>query len=212
MEDYINRDRAVWERIFASMPAEWYEAPPSDAMIQCLAYFGVHRCNRVLDVGCGFGRWAQFLDGHGIGSVVGIDYSKAGIGAASAWARRAGFNARFVIGSATALPFGARSFDGVVAALVLDNLSRADCRRAVQNLNAVARLGARGFFVFNPALTSAEREAIPADNPTKGCMHVAYGEHELATVLAGWSVTRFGLSGERFRLIEATRNGSGCLD
>lgn len=205
MEDYVDHDRAVWERIFASMPAEWYEAPPSDAMIQCRAYFEAHRCDRLLDVGCGFGRWAQFLSGHGIGCIVGVDYAEGGIRSAGAWARREGFDAHFLIGSAMALPFRDGSFDGVLAALVLDNLSRTDCRRAVQNLNAVVRVGGRGFFVFNPAATPADVEVIPKDNPTKGCMRVAYRNHELAILLAGWSVTRLGVSAEGFRLIEATR-------
>lgn len=207
MDDYVSRDRTVWEGIFADLPAEWYEAPPSDAMVQCRAYFRAHPCDRVLDLGCGFGRWAKFLSGEGIGEIVGIDYAEGGIRAARAWARRAGFNARFMIGSAMALPLRDRSFDGVVAALVLDNLSRADCVRAVGDLNAVVRVGGRGFFVFNPALTSDEVETLPEDNPTRGCMHVVYGNDELSAVLTGWTITGRGLSAEGLRLIEATRVG-----
>jgi ubiquinone/menaquinone biosynthesis C-methylase UbiE len=202
--EYVARDQAVWEGIFAGMPEEWYDAPPSDAMVQCRSYFEAHPCSRVLDVGCGFGRWAQFLVGHGVGQVVGVDYAEPGIRAACGWAERAGFNARFVVGSAMALPFHGHSFDGVLAALILDNLSRADCARAVRTLNAVVRAGGRGFFVFNPALTGAELAALPDDNPTKGCMHVVYDDDELTACLPGWSVTRVGSSAERFRLIEAT--------
>jgi hypothetical protein len=43
------------------------------------------------------------------------------------------------------------------------------------------------------------------DNPTSGCMHVVYEDHELPTRLPGWSVTRTGTSAERLRLIEALR-------
>ena len=207
MEDYVTHDRAVWEGIFVRMPPEWYEAPPSDAMVRCRTYFEAHPCKRVLDIGCGFGRWAQFLVGHGIEEVVGIDYAERGIRAARAWAERGGFNARFVIGSAIALPFHGRPFDGVLAALVLDNLSRADCVKSVRSLRSVVQVGGRGFFLFNPALTAAELAAIPDDNPTKGCMHVAYKDHELPGCLAGWSVTRIGVSAERFRIIEATLVG-----
>jgi ubiquinone/menaquinone biosynthesis C-methylase UbiE len=120
MEDSSIRDRAVWERVFAALPADWYEAPPSDAMRRGRAYFEAHPCTRVLDVGCGFGRWAQFLAGHGVGESVGLDYAEGGIRAAAAWAGREGFNARFVAGSATALPFDGRPFDGVLAALLLE--------------------------------------------------------------------------------------------
>ncbi|MPY89550.1 MAG: methyltransferase domain-containing protein [Luteitalea sp.] len=132
---------------------------------------------------------------------------RTGVRAAQSWASCAGFNARFLVGSAMALPFRGRPFDGVLAALVLDNLSRADCAQAVRALSTVVRAGTRGFFVFNPVLTPAELAAIPEDNPTKGCMHVVYEEHELATCLTGWSVMRYGSSAERFRLIEATFPG-----
>lgn len=176
-------------------------------MRRCRAYFEAQPCPRVIDVGCGFGRWAQFLAGHGIGEIVGVDYAEPGVGAATAWAERAGFNARFVVGSATALPLRGQSFDGGLAALILDNLSRADCARAVREMNAVMRAGARGFFVFNPVLTPAELAAVPDDNPTKGCTHVVYEDHELAPCLAGWSVTAMSSSAERFRLIEATFQG-----
>lgn len=70
-----------------------------------------------------------------------------------------GVQARFVVGSAMALPFEESSFDGVLAALVLDNLSRVDCARAVAALSAVAQRGARGFFAFSPVLTEAELAA-----------------------------------------------------
>lgn len=72
------------------MPEEWYDAPPSDAMIRCRSYFEAHPCTRLLDLGCGFGRWAQFLDGHGVGEIVGLDYAGRGVRLASAWAKRAG--------------------------------------------------------------------------------------------------------------------------
>lgn len=207
MGDYAAHDRAVWETIFAGVPAAWYEAPPSDAMARCRAYFDAHPCHRLLDLGCGFGRWAQFVAGHGVEEIVGLDYAEGGIRAASAWAERARFHARFVVGSAMALPFHGRRFDGVLAALILDNLSRADGTRSVMELNRVVQPGGRGFFVFNPVLTAAEVAAVTDDNPTKGCMHVVYDDQELAGFLNGWSVTSFNSSAEGFRLIEATFPG-----
>lgn len=207
VDDYVRRDRERWENIFANMPPEWYEAAPSDAMNQCRDYFRALRCARLLDLGCGFGRWAEFLAGPSAREVVGVDYAEQGVRAASLWARRSGFNARFVVALATELPFRGRPFDGLLAAVVLDNLSRSDCARAVEQFNAVVQPGARGFFVFNPVLTPAEMKAVPDTNPTKGCMHVVYEDAELAALLPGWSVTRLGSTRERFRVVEATFQG-----
>jgi ubiquinone/menaquinone biosynthesis C-methylase UbiE len=201
--DYLKHDRAVWERLFATMPAEWYDAPPSDAIEQCRAYFAKSSCTRLLDIGCGFGRWAHFLVGHGVDEVVGIDYAVNGVRAATAWARRAGSRARFVATSATALPFRERLFDGVLAALLLDNLSRVDCAVAVQGLNGVTKHGAHGFFVFNPVMTESELATVRNDNPTKECRRVDYRDEELSACLSGWSISRLACTRERFRVIEA---------
>ncbi|HUP00435.1 MAG TPA: class I SAM-dependent methyltransferase [Gemmatimonadota bacterium] len=203
-DDHRCRDQAAWERIFAAIPADWYSAPPSDAMNQCRAYFAANSCQRLLDLGCGFGRWAQYLTGHGTKEVVGIDYAEHGIRAAVAWARREGFNGKFVVASVAELPFHGQRFDGVLAAVLLDNLTRADCARVVREVNAVARRGARGFFVFNPRLTPAELAAASDDNPTKDCTHVVYEDEELTGCLPGWTVTRVGPTAERFRVVEAT--------
>ena len=69
-EEYREKDRAIWQRIFATMPPTWFEAPPSDAMEQCRTYFQMNPCARLLDLGCGFGRWALFLAGQGPAEIV----------------------------------------------------------------------------------------------------------------------------------------------
>jgi SAM-dependent methyltransferase len=202
-EEYREKDRAVWQRIFATMPPTWFEAPPSDAMEQCRTFFQMNPCARLLDLGCGFGRWALFLAGQGPAEIVGVDYAENGIQAASAWARRAGARARFLVAAATCLPFHRDTFDGVLAALLLDNLSREDLGSAVREINYSTRPGARGFFVFNPYLTEADLASVSDQNPTKDCKHVAYEDDELSACLPGWALTRTKVSAERFRLVEA---------
>ncbi len=202
-EEYRERDRAIWQRIFAAMPPAWFEASPSDAMEQCGRYFKTNPCTRLLDVGCGFGRWALFLAGQGPLQVIGVDYAENGIQVASAWVRRAGVNARCLVAAATSLPFRHATFDGVLAALLLDNLSRADLGCAMREINDSAAPGAHGFFVFNPYLTEAEFASVSDQNPTRECMHVAYEDDELPACLPGWAVTRMDVSAERFRLVEA---------
>ncbi len=201
--EYGERDRVIWQRIFATMPPEWLEAPPSDAMEQCRTYFQRNPCARLLDLGCGFGRWALFLAGRGPVAIVGVDYAENGIRVASAWGRRAGASAHFLVGAATSLPFRHATFDGVLVALLLDNLSKADVGRAVGEINDVTRPGARGFFVFNPCLTEAELASVSGQNPTRDCMHVTYEDDELPACLPGWAITRTKVSVERFRLVEA---------
>lgn len=203
MSESSRRDQAIWERIFASIPEEWYKAPPSDAMKRCRAYFQSHPCRHLLDWGCGFGRWARYLAGQGAREVIGIDYAEGGIRAAFQWARREKFPACFLVASAAELPFCGAAFDGVMAALLLDNLTREECQRVSGELARVVRLGARGFFVFNPLLTLEELAPLPEDNPSRDCTHTVYQDVELPACLPGWGVSRTETTLEGFRVLEA---------
>jgi len=201
-DDYLEHDRAIWEDIFQEIPSEWYEAPPSDAMVQCRDFFAAHPVRRLLDLGCGFGRWAMMLaGGH---DVVGVDYAPGGVRAASQWAKRKGARARFVAASGLALPFRPMAFDGALVALLLDNVSREDLGKVMGSVNRVVRAGSPGFFVFNPFLTGQDVARIAEDNPTKDCMHVVYRDEELPECLEGWAVRRVGSSKEGFRIVEAS--------
>ena len=201
-DDYLEYDRGVWERIFQKIPSDWYEAPPSDAMVQCRDFFTANPVRRLLDLGCGFGRWSMMLAG-GL-DVVGVDYAPGGVRAASQWAKRKGARAQFVAASALALPFRPTVFDGILVALLLDNVSREDLGKVIRSVNRVVRAGSQGFFVFNPYLTEQDAARVAEDNPTKNCMHVAYRDEELPECLEGWTVRRVATSEEGFRIVEAS--------
>ena len=170
-------------------------------------YFDRNRCPRILDIGCGFGRWALDVAAIEGTSVVGVDYAEEGVRAAEAWARRRTADARFVAARSIELPFPPSTFDGVLAALLLDNLSRDDLARTMVEVGRTARAGARGFFVFNPFVTEPP-DAPASDNPTSGCKHVAYGDDELPSCLPGWTVTGRQTSDEGFRIVESVFRGS----
>lgn len=205
MSDYRDHDQEVWDQILGRIPPEWYETPASDAMEQCTDFFAGHACERILDLACGFGRWAMFLAKHIRSEIVGVDYSEHGITAADTWkVQQRDRILAFLVADVLALPFRPSSFDGVVAALILDNLDRNDLHIAVDELNVVTAQGSPGFFVFNPPEKEVD-EAAMEDNPTKECMHVDYTDDELITCLRGWDVLKLRRSKEGFRLIEARR-------
>jgi len=202
-DDYRERDWAVWEGIFGKIPLEWYQAPRSDAMAQCLRFFTENPVRRLLDLGCGFGRWAMMLADEF--DVVGVDYAQGGVRAASEWAKRTGSRADFVAAGALELPFRPAAFDGILVALLLDNVSREDLGKVMRNVNRVVQARSPGFFVFNPYLTERDVARMSEDNPTRSCMHVPYRDDELPGCLGGWAVSRTGVSKEGFRILEAFR-------
>jgi SAM-dependent methyltransferase len=100
--------------------------------------------NRVLDVGCGLGRHAQYLASQGF-ACAGVDASESGVAFARAEAARAGLDIDYRVGPFYALPFGDRSFDAAIAWNVIYHGDRAIAQRAIDEIARV--LVPRGVFL-----------------------------------------------------------------
>lgn len=177
-------NRAAWNGIFADVPAEWYTAPPSRAMLECTDYLKSAGTRSVLDLGCGLGRWSVHFARAGL-VVSGIDYASNGVELARRWAAAEGLDIRFACRSVTAEAFPGETFDAAVAALVLDNLTREEMPQAIDCMRAALRPGGLAFCLFNPVATCADDEV---DNPTKDLTRVAYEDAELVDALSGFEV------------------------
>jgi ubiquinone/menaquinone biosynthesis C-methylase UbiE len=120
-----------------------------------LAFAGLARGERVLDVGCGTGSLTFLLAQRPeLEAITGIDYAAPYIEHASR--RNSDPRVTFRVGDATALPFPDASFDRVLSLLMLHFVAQPE--RAVAELRRVARPGAtvaaavwdaRGGFVAN---------------------------------------------------------------
>jgi SAM-dependent methyltransferase len=89
---------------------------------------------RVLEVGCGRGRWLRFFRDRGT-SPTGLDLSHEAV------ARCAEQGLSAVVGSAEELPFPSGSFDLVVSVTVLLHLPPGSQRRAAAEMQRVCRTG-----------------------------------------------------------------------
>jgi 2-polyprenyl-6-hydroxyphenyl methylase/3-demethylubiquinone-9 3-methyltransferase len=109
---------------------------------------------RVLDLGCGKGRFAKALQDRGA-TVTGIDLSAAMLAEAEGVAR--------VRGSARSLPFASRSFDAVVAVEVFEHLDPETWAGAIAEARRV--LAPRGTLAIvdkNLASLNARRPWLPS--------------------------------------------------
>ncbi|HWE35883.1 MAG TPA: class I SAM-dependent methyltransferase [Isosphaeraceae bacterium] len=109
---------------------------------------------RVLDLGCGKGRFAQRLQGEGF-DVVGLDLSAAMLAAAGDLPR--------VRGSARRLPFASGSFDGVIAIEMFEHLHPDSIGAVLAEVRRVLRPGGIVAIVDkNAAALDARRPWLPA--------------------------------------------------
>jgi len=74
---------------------------------------------RVLDLGCGTGRWSTWLIQVGAGLVVGLDFSRAMVGEAN---KKRDLRGRLVLADGLDLPFRNASFDIVMCSFVLGHV------------------------------------------------------------------------------------------
>ena len=184
-------DRAIWNRLFADVPPEWRTAPPSLAMNDCRESLLSGGAESVLDIGCGVGRWAIHLAKAGL-EVSGSDFAENGLAYAAAWARDEGVHLRLTCCPITELPFPGEQFDAVIAALVLDNVSRSEMKTAIGHMRASLREEGMAFCLFNPVGTRDERtEGGESTNPTSGVTHVVYDDDELRAAFAGFTILDF---------------------
>ena len=108
-----------------------------DPMVQNLVpLLRARRFTRVLDVGCGVGRHAQYLGAEGF-TCVGLDASESGLEYARAQAQRSGLSIDYRVGRFYELDFPEHSFDALIAWNVIYHGDRDIARRAADEFARV---------------------------------------------------------------------------
>jgi ubiquinone/menaquinone biosynthesis C-methylase UbiE len=118
----------------------WFEGLKRD--------LGFEKGQRVLEIGCGCGLFAGFLDGSDV-EYVGLDLLPEVIEAAP---KKSGKN-RFLVSSAESIPFRDGYFDSVVC---IDVLHHVDYKSAISEISRVLKVGGK-IGVVEPAMTFAGR-------------------------------------------------------
>ncbi|MFH0777839.1 MAG: methyltransferase domain-containing protein [Candidatus Eisenbacteria bacterium] len=117
------------EKVRESWDVFWEGATP-ESEIQMRDFYGgrqwilkhVPRFGRVLEAGCGLGRYVFYLDRLGI-DVEGLDFHEPTVDSLKAWARHAGFTAPFRVGDVNALPHEPDSLSGYISLGVIEHIA-----------------------------------------------------------------------------------------
>lgn len=131
------------------------EVPVNDVRLRAiLGALGPLRGSRILDLGCGKGRFAAHLRALGA-EVIGLDRSAAMLAGTSGLDR--------VRGSASRLPFAGSSFDAVIAIEILEHLPPMGIDPAISEVRRVLRPGGRLAIVDkNAGALDARRPWLPS--------------------------------------------------
>jgi tellurite methyltransferase len=143
----------VWDRNWSNpeQRARWLEPHPSvQALVPLLRARGL---TRVLDVGCGVGRHAQYLASQGF-TCAGIHASQSGLEYARVQATQAGLHIDYRVGPFYALPYADRSFDALIAWNVIYH---GDLEVAQRAIDEFARVLVRGGLYIGTMLSQRNR-------------------------------------------------------
>ena len=91
---------------------------------------------RILDAGCGIGRYAVFFAEQGF-DVYGMDISKEAIEIADAWLAKKGLKADLRVGDVEKLPFDDEFFGVVISDGVLDHIPFSNAKKAIKEIERV---------------------------------------------------------------------------
>jgi ubiquinone/menaquinone biosynthesis C-methylase UbiE len=166
----MSADEALSRSFYANLGAEGLRRrtrPEWDAAIVELTAGYVGERERVLDVGCGYGRIAIPLAGLGY-RVTGLDRSETLLRSGSLEARARGVRVQFVAGNMTRLPFRDESFDSVIClwSAFYEVLTPARQVQALAGMWRALRKG--GFALIEGPLPPETDNELPADRISRG--------------------------------------------
>lgn len=106
---------------------EWENLSP-ESEIKMWDYFGVRpwvlkytpRFGRVLEAGCGLGRYNFYLSHFGV-DTIGLDFSEKTINFLNEWQKKYGYNIEFIEGDVTKLPYDDNSLSGYLSFGVIEH-------------------------------------------------------------------------------------------
>lgn len=183
-------DTSCWDLRYAEGGAVWghYPAVSAEEMWWRLRSTSA---NRVLVVGCGYGRHVAYFARRGL-DTTGVDASRTAIEMAHAAAREDGLEIVLACASVTRMPFPHAAFDALYDHALLHHLTAAERELAIAEYRRVLRPG--GLLVVS-ALSAADPENGIGPMIEPGTFRGADGrlEHffepdELAAVLSGFCV------------------------
>lgn len=106
--------------------------------------FPVREGDRILDLGCGWGRVLKPVSDRG-GEAIGFDISHKMLLAARKHLAKHNHTAKLVRGDATRLPFADQSFDMLYSLLVLQHLSKENGKEVFAEISRVLKEGGEAF-------------------------------------------------------------------
>ena len=197
-----HNDLPVWDQIFQKEGRVFLE--PFARFDELVEAFKLHRCSKILDLGCGSGRHTVGLVKQGF-RVVGLDNAPAGLSLARRWLEQERLCAPLVLADMRQpLPFPDEVFDGLLSTQVIHHARLATVIRTAREITRVLKPGGV-LFVTVPVgkKTKGGSEEIephtfiPLAGSEKGLPHHIFSPEELWALFPQFEVLDLSVRGAK---------------
>lgn len=147
MSNIFEENRRFWERCFSDSGFD-FKLPPRRRISEVVKRLRKYNVSKVLDLGCGFGRWSIALTRARF-QVRAVDISFEAIRAVQKWANKEGVSVEGEACSAQELSSRSKSVDAVICNSVLDHMPLTEASKSMLNLRNVLKLGGIAYLSFD---------------------------------------------------------------
>jgi 2-polyprenyl-3-methyl-5-hydroxy-6-metoxy-1,4-benzoquinol methylase len=173
MPDVLKENRRFWEKCFAHSDLD-LKLPPSKNVLKIIKRLQKYQAQRVLDLGCGFGRWSMALARAGF-QVKAVDISSEAIKRVQKWATQKGLSIETEVCSAQELVFKSESLDAVFCNSVLDHMPLVETGKTICNIQSLLKPGGIAYISFDGLEEEKKEEFVMLDDGTR---RYTKGEHK----------------------------------
>lgn len=160
---------------------------------------------RILDVGCGIGRYAVFFAEQGF-DVYGMDISKEAIEIAKAWLAKKRLKADLRVGDVEKLPFDDEFFDVVISDGVLDHIPFSKAKKAMMEIKRILAPNGGGYITLRSTEDSEFGRGEKVEHNTfvlqegyeNGIIQHYFDLEEIKELFEGFKIFDIELYEERF--------------
>ncbi|HEX9912162.1 MAG TPA: class I SAM-dependent methyltransferase [candidate division Zixibacteria bacterium] len=192
----LKENKRFWKKCFADSNFD-FKLSPCENILEIIDRLKKYQAHKVLDLGCGFGRWIVALAQAGF-QVKAVDISSEAIKKVQKWAEEEGLSIKTQVCSAQELVSENESLDAIICNSVLDHMPLAEAYKSMLNIKNVLKPGGIAYISFD-GLEEDPKEFVLLNDGTrryisgkrKGMLWRFYNDEEIKNLCEKMEILEF---------------------
>ncbi|HEX9916634.1 MAG TPA: methyltransferase domain-containing protein [candidate division Zixibacteria bacterium] len=197
MANILKQNRLFWERCFSNSGFD-FKLPPKRRISEVVKRLRKYNVSKVLDLGCGFGRWSIALARAGF-QVKAVDISSEAIKRLTKWANQKSLSIETKVSSAQRLVSIGEKVDAVICNSVLDHMLSSEASKSMLNLKNALKFGGIAYLSFDGLDQEDKDKHVSLEDSTrrytegklKGMLWRFYSNEEIRSLCKDMEVLEF---------------------